>query len=141
MSDKEHIYRLVFLNRDEVYEIYARQIFQSDLFGFLEVEEFIFGERSSLVIDPGEDKLKQELNEAIFLITPLYGLMRWNGKVWLKSVSGNQRVRLLISRADLRLYLPDKADPWSEASVQSCRGSDIISDRTGHIFQAKITGK
>jgi len=60
MSDKEHIYRLVFLNRDEVYEIYARQIFQSDLFGFLEVEEFIFGERSSLVIDPGEDKLKQE---------------------------------------------------------------------------------
>ncbi len=62
MADAQTIYRVIFLNKDEVYELYARQIFQGDLFGFLEVEEFIFGERSQLVIDPGEDKLKQEFS-------------------------------------------------------------------------------
>jgi len=60
MSDSSTMYRVIFLNKNEVFEVYARQVFQSDLFGFLEVEAFVFGERSQLVIDPSEDKLKQE---------------------------------------------------------------------------------
>ena len=34
------IYKVIFLNQGEVYEMYAKQVFQSDLWGFLEVEEF-----------------------------------------------------------------------------------------------------
>lgn len=60
MADADCIYKVIFLNKNEVYELYARQIFQSDLFGFLEIEEFVFGERSQILIDPAEDKLKQE---------------------------------------------------------------------------------
>ncbi|MFG1488483.1 DUF1820 family protein [Oceanospirillum sp. HFRX-1_2] len=60
MSDSSTVYRVIFLNKNEVFEVYARQVFQSDLFGFLEVEEFVFGERSQVVIDPSEEKLKQE---------------------------------------------------------------------------------
>ena len=34
------IYRITFFNQGQVYEIYAKHVFQSDLWGFLEVEEF-----------------------------------------------------------------------------------------------------
>ena len=41
------IYRITFFNQGEVYEIYARHVFQSELWGFLEVEQFVFGERNA----------------------------------------------------------------------------------------------
>lgn len=56
MSDP--LYRVVFLSQSEVFEIYARQVSQSDMYGFIEVGEFVFGERSKLVVDPGEERLK-----------------------------------------------------------------------------------
>ena len=43
------IYKVIFQNQNKVYEVYARQIFQSDMWGFIEIEEFIFGERSKIV--------------------------------------------------------------------------------------------
>ena len=52
------IYRITFFNQQEVFEIYAQHVFQSDLWGFLEVEEFVFGERSQMIVDPAEEKLK-----------------------------------------------------------------------------------
>ena len=43
------IYKVIFLNQGQVFEMYAKQIYQSDLWGFLEVEEFVFGERTQVV--------------------------------------------------------------------------------------------
>ena len=40
---KKNIYRIKFYNLETVYEVYARTIRDSDLFGFIEVEEFVFG--------------------------------------------------------------------------------------------------
>ena len=57
---KEPIYKISFFNQGKVYEIYAKHVFQSDLWGFLEVEEFVFGERSQMIVDPSEEKLKNE---------------------------------------------------------------------------------
>lgn len=54
------VYKIVFFNQGEVYEIYARHVYQSDLWGFLEVEEFVFDERSQVIVDPAEEKLKNE---------------------------------------------------------------------------------
>ena len=41
------IYKVIFMNQGQTYEIYARTINQGGLFGFIEVEEIVFGERSS----------------------------------------------------------------------------------------------
>ncbi|EJT85242.1 hypothetical protein PPS11_11441 [Pseudomonas putida S11] len=61
MSKRESaIYKVIFLNQGQVFEMYAKQIYQSDLWGFLEIEEFVFGERSQLVVDPSEEKLKSQ---------------------------------------------------------------------------------
>ena len=45
-----HIFKVVFANQGKVYEIYARKVSHGSLFGFIEVEELIFGERSTVVI-------------------------------------------------------------------------------------------
>jgi hypothetical protein len=36
----------------EVYEVFAKQIFQSDMYGFIEVENYIFNKDKQLVVDP-----------------------------------------------------------------------------------------
>lgn len=49
---KKRIYRITFANQDSVYEIYARKVSESEMFGFLEVEEFVFGENTSWGLIP-----------------------------------------------------------------------------------------
>lgn len=73
---RESIYRVVFVNHSEVYELYARQIFQSDMMGFIEVEEFVFGERSQLLVDPAEERLKNEFSGVIRSYVPLHAIIR-----------------------------------------------------------------
>ena len=54
------VYKVIFHNGDQVFEVFARQIYQSDMWGFIEIEELLFGERSQLLVDPAEEKLKTE---------------------------------------------------------------------------------
>ena len=39
---KKGIYKIVFMQLGEVYEIYAKSIYQSDMYGFIEIEDHIF---------------------------------------------------------------------------------------------------
>lgn len=70
------IFRVIFQNQGEVFEIYARQIFQSELWGFIEVEEFIFGQRSQLLFDQGEEKLKAAFDGVKRSYIPLNTIIR-----------------------------------------------------------------
>ncbi|MGB0732303.1 MAG: DUF1820 family protein [Pontibacterium sp.] len=60
--DTKTMYRIQFINQDQLFDVYARHVYQSDLWGFLCVEELVFGSRSELVVDPGEEKLKQQFD-------------------------------------------------------------------------------
>lgn len=73
---KEPIYKIIFINQGQVYEIYARQVFQSDLWGFLEAEEFVFGERTQVIVDPAEEKLKTEFAGVKRSFIPLHAIVR-----------------------------------------------------------------
>ncbi|KJS05420.1 MAG: hypothetical protein VR73_12160 [Gammaproteobacteria bacterium BRH_c0] len=73
---KEPIYKIIFLNQGQVYEIYARQVFQSDLWGFLEAEEFVFGERTQMIVDPAEERLKNEFASVKRSFIPLHSVIR-----------------------------------------------------------------
>ena len=59
---RKRIYRVMFSSQGKMYELYARQVRQGELYGFVEVEELVFGERTTLVVDPGEEQLKNEFN-------------------------------------------------------------------------------
>ena len=58
------------------YEIFVRQVYQSDLYGFIEVEEFVFDERSQVVVDPSEEKLKAEFGGVKRSFIPMQAIMR-----------------------------------------------------------------
>ncbi len=44
----------------EIYEVFANQIYQSEMYGFIEVEDYIFNKDKQLVVDPAAEKLKNE---------------------------------------------------------------------------------
>ena len=70
------VYKVIFFNQGQVYELYARQIYQSDLWGFLEVEEFVFGERTQVIVDPAEEKLKSEFSQVKRSYIPMQAIVR-----------------------------------------------------------------
>ncbi|MBA2652381.1 MAG: DUF1820 family protein [Tatlockia sp.] len=72
----ESLYRITFANQESIYEIYARKVCESEIFGFLEVEEFVFGENSSLVVDPSEERLKLEFNSVKRTFIPMHSVFR-----------------------------------------------------------------
>ena len=72
----ETIYRVSFMSQGEVYEIYAKHVGQGGLFGFVEVEELVFGERSKIVIDSSEERLKSEFEGVKRTYIPLHSVIR-----------------------------------------------------------------
>lgn len=76
MSSNKSIYRVIFVNQEKVYEIYCCQVFQSDMYGFIEVEELIFGERSQLLVDPSEEKLQNEFSGVKRSFIPMPSIVR-----------------------------------------------------------------
>lgn len=76
MAAAEPIYKVVFLNQGQVYEIHARSVGQGDLFGFVEIGQLVFGEKSSIVIDPTEDRLRNEFSGVGRTYIPLHSIVR-----------------------------------------------------------------
>jgi len=71
-----HIFKIIFVNQGRVYEVYARKVSHGSLFGFVEVEELVFGERASVVLDPGEERLKSEFADVKRTYLPLQSVVR-----------------------------------------------------------------
>jgi hypothetical protein len=73
---KKNLYKVVFHNQGKIYEIYARSVHQGAMFGFVEVEKIVFGERSSVVVDPSEENLKSEFSDVTRTYIPLHAIVR-----------------------------------------------------------------
>jgi hypothetical protein len=71
-----HIFKVVFINQGKVYEIYARKVSHGSLLGFLEVEELVFGERTAVVVDPSEERIKAEFEGVRRTYLPIHAVMR-----------------------------------------------------------------
>ena len=71
-----HIFKVLFVNQGKVYEVYARKVSHGDLFGFVEVEELVFGERSTVVLDPSEERIKAEFAGVKRSYLPLHSVLR-----------------------------------------------------------------
>jgi hypothetical protein len=72
----QSMYKIVFVNQGKVYEIYARSVGHGALFGFLEVEKFVFDARSSVVVDPTEEKIRTEFEGVTRTYLPLHSVLR-----------------------------------------------------------------
>lgn len=91
------IYKVIFYNQSQVYEIYARAIYQSDMYGFIEIEEIIFGEHTQVIVDPAEEKLKGEFSNVARSYIPVQSIIRIDevekeGAVKVTDIKGGDKV-------------------------------------------------
>lgn len=108
MSEK-HIYKVVFFNKDQVYEIYAKSVYQGDMYGFVIVEEFVFGEKSAIVLDPSEEKLRTEFEGVKRSFIPMHEIVRIDQverRGVAKIVSSDKAAKSTGNISSL--YVPDK---------------------------------
>ena len=70
------IYRVLFFNQGEVWEVYARSVGASGLFGFIEVADLVFGEKTQVVVDPSEERLKREFEGVRRINVPVHSVVR-----------------------------------------------------------------
>ena len=91
------IYRIAFYNQGNIYELYAREVRQSSMYAFVEVEDLIFGERTSVVVDPSEEKLKAEFEGVQRTYIPLQAVIRID-EVTREGAKGSRRLDPLLAQ-------------------------------------------
>ena len=92
-----HIFRISFINQAKVYQLYAESVKQAEVFGFLEIRNLIFGETSSVVIDPAEEKLKAEFGGVSRTLIPMHAVIRVDevekrGQCKIMELDGNANI-------------------------------------------------
>jgi hypothetical protein len=73
---ERRVYRVHFFQQGEVYEIYAKQVTQGNLFGFIELEGLLFGQRSEVLVDPSQEKLAGEFKDVERVYVPMHAVLR-----------------------------------------------------------------
>ena len=72
----KNVYKIIFIQLGEIYEVFANQIYQSDMYGFIEVEDYIFNKDKQLVVDPTSEKLKNEFSQVQRSYIPMNAIIR-----------------------------------------------------------------
>jgi hypothetical protein len=75
-TSKEILFRIAFLNHGKVYELYCSGVCTSGLLGFVEVSGLEFGDKDSLVVDPTEEKVRDEFEGVEILHLPMHSVLR-----------------------------------------------------------------
>lgn len=69
------MYRVAFLKHGKVYEIYCREVSTASLWGFVELSEMIFGDQDALVVDPTEERIRDEYEGVESLYVPMHSVL------------------------------------------------------------------
>ena len=70
------IYRVQFKTGDKDYDIFVRNVYPSDMNGFICLEGFVFLDESRRVIDPRTEKLILEFSQVEVCFIPYYQIIR-----------------------------------------------------------------
>jgi hypothetical protein len=73
---KKRLYKIIFLNQGKVYELFSESVASSGLWGFVEVSDLVFDSAEGLVVDPTEERMKQEFANARVLHLPIQSVLR-----------------------------------------------------------------
>jgi hypothetical protein len=73
---EDRLYRVTFVNQGKVYEIYARSVSQGSLYAFVEIEGMVFGESTTVLVDPAEERLKAEFAGVKRSFIPMHAVIR-----------------------------------------------------------------
>ena len=70
------LYKVTFLNAGKIYELYARRVTASSLWGFTEVADLVFDAKEGVVVDPTEERLRDEFGNTKVLHLPMQSIIR-----------------------------------------------------------------
>ena len=70
------LYKVTFLNAGKIYELYARRVTASSLWGFTEVADLVFDSKEGVVVDPTEERLRDEFADTRVLHLPMQSIIR-----------------------------------------------------------------
>lgn len=70
------LYKITFLNHGKIYELYAHRVGGSHLWGFTEIAEMVFDLHDGLVVDPTEERLREEFGDTKALHLPMQSIVR-----------------------------------------------------------------
>ena len=73
---QKNIYKVVFHQQGNLYELHARHVDHGAMYGFLEISDIIFGERSAVLVDPSEERLKSEFAGVKRTFVPIHSVVR-----------------------------------------------------------------
>ena len=76
MSGSERVFKIIFQNQGQVYEIFARSVSHGALLGFVEVEELLLEGSGKLVVDPAEERLRSEFEGVRRTFLPMHAVIR-----------------------------------------------------------------
>ena len=76
IPDNEKLFRIAFLNHGKVYELFCSGVCTSGLLGFIEVTGLEFEDKGSLVVDPTEEKMRDEFDGVEILHLPMHSVLR-----------------------------------------------------------------
>ncbi len=107
---KKNLYRVVFMSQGKVYEIYAREVGQGALFGFVEVEQLVFGERTTVVVDPSEEKIKSEFEHVTRTYLPMHSIIRID-EVDKQGASKISKLEGNVAQFPMPIYTPGDNNP------------------------------
>ena len=64
------------MSQGRVYELYAKNVGSAEMFGFIEVSQLLWSQKSSVVIDPSEDSLRHEFSGVKRFYVPMHSVIR-----------------------------------------------------------------
>jgi hypothetical protein len=74
---RNRLFKVTFLSQGKTYEVYARRVASSELWGFTEIGELVFDPpQEGAVIDPTEERLRDEFRDTTVLHLPMHAIVR-----------------------------------------------------------------
>ncbi len=103
------VYKVMFLSQGKVYELYAKAVRQGELYGFVEIEDLLFGSGSGILVDPTEERLKSEFQGVNRSLIPIHAVIRIDeveqeGQSKIHEIGDNNNITPFPSP----LYTPEK---------------------------------
>lgn len=70
------MYKIQFVNGGERYELYVKELSSSQVFGFVEIADFVWDNHTELVLDPSHERLKDEYADVERSYIPMHNVLK-----------------------------------------------------------------
>jgi hypothetical protein len=105
------LFKITFLSQGKSIELYARHVASSALWGFTEVGELVFDPPGEGIVDPTEERLREEFKDTTVLHVPIQAIVRIEevvrrGPLAIRDATGGDKVVMPFPMAPPRPPVP-----------------------------------